>query len=341
MKLKPSAVRASVVLAGVFPFRTEPSSSRNRRRGEAMRPNKLLLGMGAFLLLAGCNNFPKWGGTRAPDVGLPRESPQAAALVQQLNENSQRIQALECRNLSIDAKVRLQPNIGLEGQMSCQKGKNFRMVATFMGKQAVDMGSNDQEFWYWISRAEPPYLVHCSYQDLPSVAAAGRMPFPFQPEWIMETFGMSDYDPSSKYEVNGNNPKTIDLIQQTVSSQGQPVRKVVVFSRPTSTSTRPQVIAYLLQDPNGKEICSAHITQTQYDQKTGATVPRQVTLSWPAEHMEMRMTLDRIQVNNPVDRDRAAALFTRPHLANVPTYDLARGPETAVGAVQQTGGFMK
>jgi hypothetical protein len=303
-----------------------------------MRPIKIILGVGAFLLLAGCNNFPKWGGTRGPEVNLPREAPPAAALVQQLNDNSQRLQTLESRELTIDARERMTP-IGLTGMMSCQKPKNFRMMAKVLGNQAVDMGSNDQEFWYWISKAEPPYLVHCSYQDLASGAA--RMPFPFQPEWIMETFGMADYDPAAKYEVNGSNARTIELIQQTVSPQGQPVRKVVVFSRPTSTSARPQVIAYLLQEPNGKEICSAHVGQTQYDPKSGVTVPRQVTLSWPAQQVEMKMTLDKLQVNSPIDRDRAVGLFTRPRMANVPTYDLARGAETPVGAVQRTGGFMK
>ena len=54
----------------------------------------------------------------------------------------------------------------------------------------MDIGSNDSEFWFWISKAEPvPYVFHCGYQEL---ARGGvDMPFPFQPDMIVADSGFS------------------------------------------------------------------------------------------------------------------------------------------------------
>src|SRR5262245_37313560 len=138
----------------------------------------------AVFLLSGCSNGSKWGGIiRGPQPAPPAETPTAAALVDYLNRNAKQLQSLECQERDLDCRQGLQV-VGLRGKMVCQRPKNFRLGAQLMGSQAVDMGSNNQEFWYWISKADPPYLFHCSYGDLQRGGV--RMPFPFQPEWIME-----------------------------------------------------------------------------------------------------------------------------------------------------------
>ena len=50
--------------------------------------------------------------------------------------------------------------------MACQKPRDFRLRAKILGTPAVDLGSNDQEFWYWISKVNPPHVYHCSYENL-------------------------------------------------------------------------------------------------------------------------------------------------------------------------------
>jgi hypothetical protein len=201
-----------------------------------------------------------------------------------------------------------------------------------MGNTAVDMGSNDREFWYWISKAEPPYLFHCAYEDF--ARGQARMPFPFQPDWIMEALGIAEYDPSRPYEVipNGN---TIDLVEKTVSPQGQPVRKVTRLTR--GNNRQLQVTAHILQDMSGKEICSAYVAEAQQDSATGTVLPRQVQLIWPAERIKMKMKFDRMAVNPPLAPDRSALLFTRPALRDVPSYDLARGLDAAGPGLRPAG----
>src|SRR5207245_232991 len=79
--------------------------------------------------------------------------PTAAALVEYLNYNARLVQSLKSTKVELDAKQNGE-SIGLEGTLFCQKPRNFRLRATDpLGKPAVDVGSNDNEFWFWISEA--------------------------------------------------------------------------------------------------------------------------------------------------------------------------------------------
>jgi hypothetical protein len=297
------------------------------------------LAAGMFFLLVGCT-LP-WTRTRPGDNAAPPPQnahlPTAAALVGYLNDNARRIQTVDCRELDLDAKQKLQA-VGLSGWMVCQKPRNFRLGANVAGSQMVDLGSNDREFWFWISKAEPPYLFHCSYDDF--ARGSAQMPFPFQPEWIIEALGIAECRAPENYQVvpQGN---TLQLIEQSVSAQGKPVRKIVVFNRHTVQPPQPQVMAYILQDASGKEVCGAYITEVAQDRATLAILPRRIRLVWPEEKMELRMKLDQVTVNGTIAPERSARLFTRPTLANVPSYDLARGLDPAPGALRRTSGWMR
>lgn len=290
------------------------------------------LTLAALLLLTGCNQITpiRGGGGGGQQVKTPPATqPTAKDLCDYLNANAARVQSIDCGELHLDAKQKLEGG-SLMGWMVCDKPRNFRMGAKLVGSQAVDMGSNNQEFWWWISKGDP-FLFHCSYQDLGTGQV--RMPFPFQPEWIMEALGMAEYGPPENYTVNAT-PTAVELIQQTKASNGQQVRKITVFSRAPARENVPQISAHILQDANGKEICTARITEVQ--SVGGVTIPKKLVINWPQESMELKMMLKDVKVNQPPDAQRQARLFTRPQLQGVATYDLARGPDPQQ-ALRRTG----
>lgn len=300
-----------------------------------MRHVMTSVGLGTLLLLAGCKNWDNQRPSRDGPIQTGR-APTAEQLVKYLNDNARRVQGLECRDLDIDARQGGQV-VGLNGTMVCQQPRNFRMQAKLLGQPAVDLGSNDQEFWYWISKVEPvPYVFHCSYEDFGRGNV--RMPFPFQPDWVIEAMGIAPYDETKKYEVR-ETQTTVELIERAASPQGQPVRKVTVFSRGTASGARPQVSAHLLQDAAGKEIASAHISEVRYDNASGAVLPRRLQLVWPSEKIEMKLTLDGVKVA-PIDPQRSAAIFNRQTLKSLPSYDLAR-PDGQPSSLQRTGGSLR
>lgn len=296
-----------------------------------MRIRGPLFCLAVALLSSGCADS-KWSFLRSRDtVAVSKETPRADQLVSYLNANAQRLETLQCQDLDIDVRFKLQ-SYGVRGWMMCQQPRNFRMQADFLGKTGVDIGSNDREFWYWMAKNEPPYLVHCDYQDL---ARGVQLPFPFQPEWVMEALGMAQRDPSGDYKVTATRD-TFQLVQQTRNSQGQPVRKITVFGRDPS---RVQVRDHILQDSKGKDICSAHIVETQYVESARAVVPKKVVLSWPEQHLQLTMKLGDMTVNRAIDRNWAAELFTRPALKGVQSYDLVRGLDGGGQVRPATGGF--
>lgn len=125
----------------------------------------LTLGLGALLLATGCENS-KWAIFRNREhAPIPTDNPSAAHLVGYLNGNAQQIRSLECLSLNMDITHGIQ-QFNVPGRMICQKPRNFRMVAEMVGAREADIGSNDQEFWFWLKRNNPPYLMHCSYRDL-------------------------------------------------------------------------------------------------------------------------------------------------------------------------------
>jgi hypothetical protein len=280
-----------------------------------MRYSHAILIAGLLIVGSGCEGS-KWAflrGSHDP-VAANGPKPTETDLVNYLNYNSERIQSLQVRDLQMDGQQGMQ-SVGLSGWMVCQKARNFRLRADVAGKTMADIGSNDQEFWYWIAKAEPPYLAHCSYADLRTGNV--KLPFPFQPEWVMESLGMGQYGPAQNCRLIEAG-KYYRLTQDTTGSQGQPVRKIIVFNRDPG---KYQVREYILQDMRGKDICTANINDVQTVQSAGVTIPRRITLKWPEQKLTLTLKLDDVVANVNFDSTMA---FTRPTMPGIQSYDLAR-----------------
>jgi hypothetical protein len=264
---------------------------------------------------------------------VPPATPTVPALVQYLNDNAQNVQSVQAR-VDMEASQDRQP-VSLGGYLACQKPRNFRIKASVMSQPAVDIGSNNDEFWYWINKADPPYVFHCSYRDLARPEGV-HMPFPFQPDMIIMALGIGEYntDPT-KYQVRVNG-QTLELFEDALSPQGQPVKKVTIFNRFPAEPPQPQVVGYALRDKDGKDICrvTVHEVEKMQDTQRFTLLPRKVTLMWPDQHAQLTMSLSRFQTNRIPEQ--TGRLFQRSDLADLTSYDLARrvvdgppGPERA------------
>jgi hypothetical protein len=302
-----------------------------------LKINMLIKKASTFALLSlmvGCNSWP---GLRDRDTSrnVPTETPTAQQLVAYLNNNGQRVQAIQCNQVSIDAKQGNQTAPGLDGLMVCQKPRNFRLKAKVIGQPAVDIGSNNQEFWYWISKVEPvPYVFHCNYDELDKGNV--RLPFPFHPDMIVSALGMGEYDPSKQYEVKVNQ-QNVELVEPVANYQGKQVRKSTVFLRKALSQGKYQVAGHILRDVQGKEICNATVYEVQQSKETGAILPQRIKIIWPEEKMEMVLRLNDMQVTT-VTPERSERLFSRGDLSSLPGFDLARWAPDQGAPIQRTRG---
>lgn len=280
--------------------------------------------VGVSVLLAGCTNFRfnlldrDKSANRTP---IPDTTPSVAQLVDYLNANAQQVQTMRCDDLSIGIYDDWKPLPALSGKMVAQGRRQFRMKADLMGKDQLDIGSNDQEFWFWVRQFPQPHQFFCSYQALEE----GRvkvMPLPFQPDWVMETLGLSTYGPPERYQLLVE-PEKFKLVEKTKSPKGQAVRKVIVFQRRPANGTQPQITDYLLlDDATGKEICSAKVTEVQMvDPRSRAVVPRRLEIRSPEDKLKLTMKLNSITVNQTVP----ATAFVRTPMPGISSFDLATG----------------
>jgi hypothetical protein len=281
-------------------------------------------------------------------IGAVRdEKPDAVQIVHYLNANAARVSTIECNDVDIDIKVGNQA-VGVSGVLHCQKPKNFRLRAKTIGKDAADIGSNPQEFWTW--NGDEKVLYYCSYDALKNGNVA--LPFPVQPEWVLEVLGMATLNPAGNFTVSEFNPKqppaTFNLVEQTTGPGGQPVFKVTVFNNRNTQGNVPQIVGHQIFDGQKRLLCDAKVLSVHREQTAGGvvTVPNQVELRFPAVErnpaMVMKLKLDRLKVNgSEADAARNPRLYEKPKLQ--PAYDLARGlpPAAIPTGIQRTGGVRR
>jgi hypothetical protein len=289
------------------------------------------LALGLLLLaLTGCPPRDNLTNNISRPPAVPPPPPEPAALVNYLNQNAARIDGIRSP-VYMDCKLDRQ-SVGLNGFLAASRARNFRLTGKVLGRPAVDVGSNDTEFWFWVSENNPAYVFHCTHADL---AKGGvNLPFPCHPDMVMVALGMAQYDPKKTYRLN-QSPQFLELVEETTSPQGQPVEQMTVFRRmQVEKPTQPQVVAHKLLDRQGRVLCQADIKSVVVNPQTTAVVPREVLLSWPEQRMSMKMTLENPQVVNfgPAEMAR---LFQRTNLT-AQTYDLARQVVDGPG-LQRTG----
>ncbi|MFO0880668.1 MAG: hypothetical protein U0840_25250 [Gemmataceae bacterium] len=270
--------------------------------------------------------------TPQPPTATMDRKPDAPSLVNYLNQNAQKVQSVRAK-VDIDCKQGRQ-SVGLGGRLACQKPRDFRLKADVLGKPAVDIGSNNDEFWYWISQASPPYVYHCAYNDL----ASGKinLPFPFHPDMVVAALGMAEFDTNAHYELR-ETARTVEMIQDGTSSSGEKVKRITVFNRFQAKSGEPQVLGHVLQDLNGKPICRATVHKVTVDRASGAVVPTSVTIEWPAQELSMKLYLSDVQTN-ALDKTSSARLFLRTDLTGHESFDLARGTVDGPGGTRRASG---
>lgn len=297
-----------------------------------MRNMKALLGLTFLVGLSGCwdstgrmNFIRPNSGTSLP---TPSELPQVADLVEYLNKNAQAIPGIYCDDVTLTCHPNAGLPVTLGGKLRCQGPRNFRMTGDSLFGQELDLGSNEQEFWYWIKRGDP-YQVYCSYQAIQE-GSVKQMPFPFQPDWVLEAMGMGRYGPADKYTLTAEKD-TWRLVEKTRSPQGQPVKKVIVFNSRKAKGNEPQILAFLLlDDATNKEICSCYITERIVLPK-GGEIPRKFELRWPEAKMKLAIKLDSVSSSTPIPQ----IAFVRRPLSGVQSLNLAT---LKVDGVQRVNG---
>ncbi|MBS0209670.1 MAG: hypothetical protein JSS27_12030 [Planctomycetes bacterium] len=256
---------------------------------------------------AGC---PRWLNKQAvapPPRVLP-VSPTLDDVTRVVNENTGRVQSLAAN----DASIRVPMTPALRANLNWQRARNLRLRAeTSLSGPELDVGSNDQIFWFWVRRMDPPAVLFCRHEQY-FQSAAPRM-LPVQPDWIPEALGLVVFEPDAQH--TGPFPTADGKLEIRTARQGpQGVQtKVTVVDASTGW-----VLQQNLYDGGGRLIASSTTSQHERDPSSGAVLPRRVEISVPSHQFSMRLDLRTVQVNVPV----ANQLFDLPAYPNANLVDL-------------------
>jgi hypothetical protein len=251
----------------------------------------------AALLLAafmpGCACVRNWFGGRptGPVVCVIPEDATAHDIIVQLNENSRKLRGWRTTNATIATRGNmLVPSV--DAKIFIESPSNFRLVAESIVGREVDLGSNPDQFWFWVRRNEDKQVVVASHDLSPEQMR--RFPFPFQPDWIMETMGVIEMNPDEELTVEPGPPGSylVSLIGNRASPQGFKIRKVTVVNRISGV-----VREHSLWDARGQLIARAVLPSYARDKATQAWVPSKIELDWPQAKVGLTMTLSDIEVN--------------------------------------------
>lgn len=278
-----------------------------------------------MLGVSGCNIFDLRKRSREINPPTPENentgTPTAEALVNYLQKQSDALSSVDTRDLGIQVRYQGSSN-SLDGRLSFQKPRSMKLVGRKFGDQVI-AGSNNERFWFWVKQDPSDALYHCSYTDFDRGV---DMPIPFQPEWILDAFGMSAPGPASSYKFEED--RLYYRLTESGTLRGQPIRKEILFYKGQARGDQPQIVSRTIYDSNNRVLFNAKIKNVyRFDSRW--SVPTVISLEWPQHEMKMDFDLgDRPNINNPSRVED----FTMPRLGSR-QIDLGRDHPTSRGVV--------
>ena len=206
----------------------------------------------------------------------------------------------------------------LHGKLALELPRNFKLELgmPISGQTVADIGSNDQEFWFWAKDTPEKAVYYCNYDESGAspLAAAG-----IQPDWIIEALGLRVItdDEAARIKVTpGKDPGTVTLTQKQKTPQGEEVIKETVLNETTGRIREHWVYSGDRKTP------LAHAVVTDYQEypvpnETGPPtekvyLPKKLRLEWiQQEKMTLDVTLNKVKVNPKFNPSRRHAALRR------------------------------
>ena len=253
---------------------------------------------------------------RQVSAPMPRvlpENPTLEQVVKAVNQNGSRVHSLAVNQASVS--VAGYPS--LRANLAAERVRKFRLRAGSILGDEVDIGSNDELFWIWVKRNQPPAVFTCRHDQFANSSA--RQIMPVEPEWLFEALGAVTFDPNERHE--GPTPigqGRLQIRSSRQSSFGELMKVTVV------DASSAWVLEQHLYDPreaSGGPIASAFTLGHRRDALTGVTMPRQVEIQFPTAKFTMKLDIEELRLNElPGD---PAMLWAKPEVPGYTNIDLA------------------
>jgi hypothetical protein len=268
---------------------------------------------------AGC--LPSWlrrpAETPPPPVAYDR-MPTLQEIVQHTNDHSLRVRQLQAEGATISYKAPpLNVAIPLQAKLTFDMPRRVRMTAGFgIGGDQVDVGSNDEIFWFWAKPADPTSIFYAKHEDYPK-SSLGRM-LPLDPSWIADALGLVYLDPKSQLDgpFPSNQPGEFDVRTWLNTPSGN-LQRVITFDQKYG-----YVHSQYLYDPYGQMLVQIRGQQHRYDAASNVTLAHDISISLPQMQALAQLNV-RNYVLNAIGYDNGGRLWEPPTVPGAQMVDMA------------------
>ena len=263
-------------------------------------------------------------GYQVGTMPLPRALPTQATLDQiiaAVHDNTLRV-----RSYMAPQAVLVVPGVPrLSAQVACEPPRRFRLRAqTSVTGSELDIGSNDDLFWLWIRRHQPPVMLFCRHDQYAQSSA--RRLLPIRADWMPELLGLVNFRPEDRHEGPFPLPDgRIEIRSRIHSGEGE------LFKSTLLDGTTGLVVEQHLFTTTGERLASCRTSRHRVDPQSGAALPRLVEVSWPASGIEFQLELAAITTNTPATDP--GQLWQMPAYEGYEPIDLA-DPSVVIGPPQ-------
>ena len=262
----------------------------------------VLLAASGCRLLPSRQEPPIWG-----------TQPTLEQVVQTVNRQSAQVISLHASQARIDLPG-LSPT--LRAQLAMQKPRRFRLRAgTALGGPELDLGSNEQEFWIWIRRAQPPQTLVARY-DRWATSPWARV-VPLETDWLWGALGLVNFAPGDLHQGPRFLGRDRLEVRTTRQSPAGPLTRVVVLDARTAFPLEQHVF-----DSQGVRLISAVLSRPKRDELTGTLLPHRVQFVLPQAQVRFALEVNRWEVNQIGPEMQQTWL--RPQFPGYPAVDLLR-----------------
>ncbi len=266
-----------------------------------------------FAPFGGCQYFRNPWTMPRPDVFT--SAPTLPAILEHVNQNSAKVQSLRTSGAELTSSM---SSFGAGADVFLERPQQFRLRAgrTLTGTQ-VDLGSNSQELWIWVGglvTGGEPAMYFSRHDQLQQTAA--RQMIPIEPAWMVDAFGLPTFRDSDQHTGPSPVGKGRQEVRTTQQTPFGPLGKITIVDERYG-----DVLEQHLYDPQGKLMASSLTSNYAVDPLSGAWLPHQIEIRFPAMQSSITLNVKQWEVNKL--EPPQSQLFVRPQYPNTRYFDLA------------------
>jgi hypothetical protein len=242
------------------------------------------------------------------------------------NRNADLIQSLKAEpNIAVRSKaIRAQA----DGKLGMVRPQSFKLELSHSGQKMADIGSNEDEFWFWVQNEDDRSIYWCKYSDLESSALS----ITYQPDWIMDALGLKPITPEEADSIRvekTDNANLSAVVFPPARSRGESYQRMMIVSNYTRRVKTHRIYAYA-GDRRGNILAEAvipaykeiDIERSESGAFQSCYLPESLRLEWKKDQLMLDVSLKDVIVNQ-FDSSRAAAIFVEPAIPGYQRVNLA------------------